>query len=317
MQEPLLEFVSPLSNTDSSILGLRLKHGFRIEKLSKREYDDFLTTCHGGLIPGSFEKEYIWYYNSKEESAYVVRRPIETDWTQYKVEPGKALFTASAKFQREYEIGYLDKVMSLLILFKEGAIFNPDRYYVLSDQGSRKAIMSMGSLHHVPFAPRYVIMQSELDTLHEFLEATVFPFEMPYLRMAFDNFLESYRLLSSSMSFLSLMVALEALLGRGSSELTYSLARNAAVLLGKDKDDSRRVFGSIKAFYGTRSRLVHGDEKPKGETESIDESDVLALRGTIRESIKEVYMIRKDKSELLDLLKESAYGSRSARMQSV
>jgi hypothetical protein len=117
------------------------------------------------------------------------------------------------------------------------------------------------------------------------------------------------------MSFLSLMVALEAVLGRGSPELTYSLGRNAAVLLGKDEDDSRKIFEHIIDFYRTRSRLVHGDEKIKGKGTKINESDIVALREMIRESIKEAYRLGKDKAELLDLLRESAYGSRGSRMQ--
>ena len=40
-------------------------------------------------------------------------------------------------------------------------------------------------------------------------------------------------------------------------ELNYRISRNAAVLLGKDKHDSKRIYKELKCLYAIRSSIVH------------------------------------------------------------
>jgi hypothetical protein len=53
--------------------------------------------------------------------------------------------------------------------------------------------------------------------------------------------------------------ALEALLAPGGTEITFRLAFRVASLLAEDNATRVALFNDIKAWYGIRSRLVHGD----------------------------------------------------------
>ena len=50
----------------------------------------------------------------------------------------------------------------------------------------------------------------------------------------------------------------------GNAELNYRLARSLAVLLGKDKDESKDIFEKCKKIYNARSKYLH-----EGQTKNI------------------------------------------------
>ena len=54
------------------------------------------------------------------------------------------------------------------------------------------------------------------------------------------------------------MTGLEALFNIGQPELSYTISRNIAVLLGIDKDDSNKIFQEMKDLYKKRSKIIHG-----------------------------------------------------------
>jgi len=59
-------------------------------------------------------------------------------------------------------------------------------------------------------------------------------------------------------------IALEALVGAPGPELTYTLATRVSALLSENDAERVALFERIRSFYGTRSRLVHGDAlKPR------------------------------------------------------
>ena len=100
------------------------------------------------------------------------------------------------------------------------------------------------------------------------------------------------------------MISMEAFFSNSQNEITYQVSRNAAVLLGKSKDESKEIFDDMKKLYGKRSKLIHGkrDKKP------ITLEDVLRLRHYVRESIKSIYKLGLDQKELLDILNTSGFG---------
>lgn len=101
------------------------------------------------------------------------------------------------------------------------------------------------------------------------------------------------------------MVSIETLLNPGEHELTYRISRNAAVLLGKEKEDSKMIFSEIKDLYNKRSKIVHA-----GNSNIINNEDLLKLRHYVRESIKEINKIGKNKNYLLDMLNSCGFGER-------
>jgi len=66
---------------------------------------------------------------------------------------------------------------------------------------------------------------------------------------------------------IDLCIGLEALLGSGFSETVHRLSMRAAVLLSKLWGiSSAEVYKATRDLYALRSRVVHGDTKPYGET---------------------------------------------------
>ena len=88
-----------------------------------------------------------------------------------------------------------------------------------------------------------------------------------------------------------------------SDELTYSISRNAAVLLGKNLADSKTIFKDIKYLYGIRSSIVH-----KGTSSKLKHEDVLRLRQYIRDSIKIMCKIDMEKEDILDKITSLGFG---------
>jgi hypothetical protein len=150
---------------------------------------------------------------------------------------------------------------------------------------------------------------NEVARAQDLISKVRIPFDRNFLLLAFDSFELSYESYSAALSFLSLMIAMEVMLNRGSDELRYTISRNAAVLLGKDKDDSERIFKEVRGLYDKRSNLVH-----KGSVNEINSEDVLRLRHYVREAIKEMQSIGKDPEEIRNILNTCDFGQRPWRV---
>jgi len=122
--------------------------------------------------------------------------------------------------------------------------------------------MSRGTSLYAPsyLDERYTLENSEISSLETFIQNTRLPFAQSFLELAFKNFELSYQIRDINLSFLSLMISLEALFNPGGQELRYRISRNTAVLLGKDRDDSEMIFSKIKELYDKRSAIVHNGE---------------------------------------------------------
>ena len=131
-------------------------------------------------------------------------------------------------------------------------------------------------------------------------------FKESFLQLAFGNFELSYQIHDRNLSFLSLMISLETLFNPGHQELRYRVSRNTAVILGKEKEDSKTIFREIKDLYDKRSKIVH-----TGNSNIINEEDLLKLRHYVRESIKVINNIGETKDELLEILNSCGFGERS------
>jgi len=289
-----------LTNVDASILQVKLKHGFKTEAIPEKAAVAFFCRLHGLSDVHVYSTIFMEfpYLNHTEKKLYVVSNSFESH-------PGlkeKGLFVGVSEFRNEHVLGYLDNVIRLMRLFKEGDLRLQDRYYYYMENNMPKGRMQFFSRRYVSREP-YHLEESELPILHEFIENMELPFTKPFLQLAFDNFELSYETSNLNLSFLALMVSLESLFNPGEYELRYRISRNGAVLLGKDREDSRKIFSKIKELYDKRSRIVH-----TGKSNVIKKTDLLKLRHYVRESIKEIYRIGKDKDELLDILNSCGFG---------
>ncbi len=59
--------------------------------------------------------------------------------------------------------------------------------------------------------------------------------------------------------FIQLCICLETTC-TGTTELTYRIARNCAIICGKDLESSNTIFLNVKKLYTLRSKIVHGED---------------------------------------------------------
>jgi lysyl-tRNA synthetase class I len=209
------------------------------------------------------------------------------------------------EFHKNLVESYLRPLIRLMRLFKEGNISIPVEYYFFIDNKKPKLFMSASRGSYISAEEPYALENSEILDLNKYNQNTKLPFTKPFLQLAFDNFELSYQTQNTNLSFLSLIISLETLFNPGEQELKYSISRNTAVLLGMDREDAKTIFKNVKRLYKKRSQLVHSGKS------KISQEDLLLLRHYVRESIKEVYKIGKNKDELLEKLNLCGFGERS------
>lgn len=301
MYKKEIYFMGILANTDSSILEINLNQGFKIEAISENEGIDLVSTLEGLPHEKIGNKLFIEFpcLNSSERKLYFISNSFESI-----DEGGFEKWNAVAEFENKFLHSYLDPTIRLMRLFKEGNICMPLRYYYFIDNGIPKSFTRTETHLHISPEPKYTLEDSEISDLDKFIQDTKLPFAEPLLQLAFENFELSYQTHDMNLSFLSLMISLEILFHpSGQGELTYRISRNAAVLLGKDKKDSKEIKGNVKELYSKRSAIVHA-----GKSNSMNKEDLLKLRHYVRESIKEFNKIGKSKGEVLDLLDSLGFG---------
>lgn len=290
MSKKEIHFMGLLANTDSSILQVTLDHGFKIHAMSKEDCVSLLSDLE--CLPHMRIYRILLEYSLiSENKLYYIVNSVEND-------------AELGGFKENFVHGYLDPAIRLMRLFKEGNICIPLEYYYFSDYDTPKLFISEDRSLHVSPAP-YKLESSEIPDLQGFIQNTKLPFKESSLQLAFGSFELSYQIRDRNMSFLSLMISLEALLNPDRYEVTHRVSRNTAVLLGRDKEDSKTIFSEIKDLYNKRSKIVH-----TGNSNSIDEGDLLKLRHYVRESIKEINKIGDNKDELLKILDSCGFGER-------
>jgi len=173
--------------------------------------------------------------NYDEKKLYAISNSFETtEKTEHEGLLGKV-----SQFDNNFVRSYLDRVIQLMRLFKEGDIRMPLKYYYYLEKPNLH--MSLTSHRYVSREP-YHLESSALPDLYKFILEAKLPFENSFLQLAFENFELSYETHNINLSFLALMVSMETLLNPGKHEVRYRISRNAAVLLGKDREDSKKVF---------------------------------------------------------------------------
>lgn len=306
MEKKDIHFIGFLANVDDSVLKIDLGHPFKIEKKPQGDTGSFMRYIrqHYGIksedgilavedrVNGIVHDQSFYYYCVTAEN-------VES----FESTPQGVVLRCDALKRIFYPLR--DKVR-LLRLFKEGNILMRfSLFYHL--KGSEPKII--WSFLEGPLSDRtlFKLKNDEVDQSRDFLNKVKMPFEKK-LQLAFESFELSYESYSAALSFLSLMIAMEVMLNRGKDELRYTISRNAAVLLGKDKDDSERVFKEVRGLYDKRSKLVH-----EGSANEISSKDVLRLRHYVREAIKEMQSIGKDLKEIRNILNTCGFGQRPWR----
>lgn len=292
-----------LSNTDDSILQLRLKNGLKIRAIPDKEAFQFIMDArgvnNGEALKILFEKcKYNYCSHAlKPNPVYIIENSIHNDGKH-----GLASIHNNANhFSEEILHGYLTPTLRLIRLFKEGYLCVPVHNFYTIENGKPKVFMTIGQERYSD--ELFHLESSELNDLYTFLEKTELPFKEGFLQVAFSNFEVSYRVRDVASSFLNLMMSLECLFNPARSEVRYRVSRNVAVLLGKTVEESEIIFSEVKKLYDKRSEVIH-----TGNTKRLTQEDVLMLRSYVRESIKKMYNLKGTKDEILNLLNSRGFG---------
>lgn len=83
--------------------------------------------------------------------------------------------------------------------------------------------------------------------------------EIKYLKSSIQNYLNAFDSNYFHFAFIAFCICLESITV-GKAELNYRIARNIAVICGKDRETSKLIFKNIKKIYNLRSEIVHGTE---------------------------------------------------------
>lgn len=307
MTEQRIHFIGVLANTDSSILKVKLEKGFKIEAIAEKEGFELFSALER-VPPSQFPRFGILgqYFDNlrcihREEFFFVVRNSFS-----FTPDPDPHSLAGELRAENEFENNlvskYLRQKIRLMRLFKEGDIRMPLRYFYVIENNEIRPSTKFFS--HSPVSwEEYKLEDSELDKLNMFMNDVTLPFREPNLQLAFENYEVSYNV-EDTLAFVTLMMSLETLLNQG-TELRYKISRNAAVLLGEDREHAKSIFSEIKDLYNKRSNIVHS-----GKCDDFSRKDLLKLRHYVRESIKEINRIGKGKDELLKLLNQHGFGER-------
>ena len=304
MSKKEIHFMGLLANTDSSILNVTLDHGFKIRAMSGEDGVRLLSIFEGLPYMEIYKKLMKFKCRSGDKLYYVVNS-FESDIEVSNEGVLTGFPSGMGEFSSNLVHGYLNPVTRLMRLFKGGNICMPLEYHYFIDNNIPKSFMRMET-HLYISSELYTLKSSEILGLQEFIQNTELPFKRSVLQLAFESFELSYQIHDRNLSFLSLMISLETLFNPGRQELRHRVSRNTAVLLGKDKKDSENIFVEIKNLYDKRSKIVH-----TGNSNSINEEDLLKLRHYVRESIKEINKMGDNKDELLKVLDSCGFGERS------
>ena len=306
MPKRKVRFMGLLTKTDSSILGVKLEHGFKIEKIGGDELIDLIAKLEGiSKFRTRVKVIKKAYLNIGEDKAYIITNLIDDIESTETGEIDDKNFKALDSYEIKYG-KYLYEKLTLMRLFKEGHLFMPERYYFFEDDESIIFFEKNGMGEDLTGGTTYSLKKSELQDLQIFIQSIKLPFKNPSLKLAHGNFEMAYSIYHKDLSFLVLMISMESLFNpSGKGELTYRISRNTAVLIGKDKEDSANICIKMKELYEKRCKIVHN-----GKSNIVTEDDIKDLRDYAIRSIKEFYKIDEKKDEILKLLNSCGFGDR-------
>ena len=290
-----------MCNVDSSILQLKLPDGFEVRYFAEDEAIDHFTQLEKISQPKEFFSEFSINrpcFNDDEKRIYYLHRSERLDVDIRQV--GRIVSLPVSETERLYD-EKIRKIVRLMRLLGEGDIRVPYDYSYLEGDGQIDSFITRYSTWGIS-KTRFHFNEGDQHLLDE-LNKIKFPFKKNFLQLSFENYEDSYEAQHPILSFLSLMIAMEVLFNPGSHELSYRISRNCAVLLGKSKEESFKLFSQMKIIYDVRSRIIHSGNQSEFKYEYIS-----LLRHYVREAIKTMIFIDENKEVILTKINTLGFG---------
>jgi len=227
-------FLAPLSNAFGSFTSLSIPH-FKVERWSKLSLINLISSLDGLpdiYIEVELDGDFVTH-NSRNYS-YVLTG--EFDLSSYSDQS----FEQYLHYER-----LLENIIYKMRLFQEGYIDFYKTYFYEAKEDYFELEGSIGKSRKV-MDNRYFLSPKGARELSNFVFEFSIPSNLSYVKLAYNSFQESYEV-SLHLSFLCLMISIEVLFV-GNQELVYRISRGIAILLGKSKKDSERIFTLIKSM---------------------------------------------------------------------
>lgn len=141
----------------------------------------------------------------------------------------------------------------------------------------------------------FILKQSEVTKINKILNDLInaqVADKLKYLYIVLDRFHSSYHG-NIEDRLIDQIIALEAIYLKDPQELNYKLGMRTAFLIGRNGNDKKLIFKTIKNAYTARSKIVHGGEPPKRSELRKITSEVDQY---IRRSILKYLIMLKNKS---------------------
>ncbi|MGP6207925.1 hypothetical protein ACNF42_07870 [Cuniculiplasma sp. SKW3] len=304
--KPKIIWIGFISNCDDSILMYQLGDGLTIKPLDHETGFDLLKKLSKSCDDADFVSRYATsgLIGDSSKPLYVITKEVNSE-ISVRISPDQA----EIKLSHEDSLNLMSEAstlsnlvqdkLRLLRLFKEGNICMPVEFmYVDTNEPIRLYSMRV---YNIVQREIYHLDKSEVDSLSKFLREVSLPFTELPLNMAFSSFELSYTVNFENLSFVSCITGLECLLSEDSSEISYKISRNMAILLGRDEESSKDVFNKVKKLYSNRSKIVHGVNF------RISRDDLKDARYFLREAIKSYIRAGLTKTALLRELNSLRY----------
>jgi hypothetical protein len=245
-------FLGFLVNVDSTIIKVKLDHGFKIEAVQRDYAIELRSSLEQCSKSDAFRQMLLEEY-AENEDVYIIRKSFRYD---------EMTGLSALSFARQYIQDYLENILKLMVLFKEGGIYMP-RYYIRLDPGDSPN--GLGGVNAPVYSlQKFTINESEIAPLESFLRKTILPFNKPFIQLAFDALIESYtfRNRDRALSFVLLVTGLEILFSdnlniRGKDQI---IAKRVSNIIGGSVEDKRKIRNEIVKLYKKRSNIIHNGD---------------------------------------------------------
>jgi len=291
----------PLGNVDQSILKIKLDGGFEFDSMTYNEGRNFLSKLEKLPMEIFFNQ---WRHANNvfpNEGVYFIKKIFEFD-LPHKENGDPDFCYELSEFTNSLVEKNIENTLRLLRLFKEGNIYLPCWYVYYVKNGIPSVIYAKGT----PYPQNqslYHLDENEIENAQEFIDSTKIPFSFDYVKLAHDNYEQSYLLHNDSLAFFTLMIALEVLFKpQRRSQFSDMISQNAGIILGHSPEEIEKIQKDISDLYDKRSELVH-----EGKViwyAAGEDDDVTRLRRYIRASIKEIISLDLSKDNLLEYLNQ-------------
>jgi hypothetical protein len=243
--------VAPLLHFESKLDIMKLNEGLTIRKISEEERKTFPRLAEG--------LDLTWI--QMEDFEYAI---------EYNFMQKKSIGDSARISINDTVVNLLNRLVYVMRLFKEGAL---GFISTIWKPMLRTGIMGGGMFSSFPpqitYGTKYELDEVEASSFQTFwlmekwntLETT----ENKNLNLALRRFNSAYTRRSNDDKLIDYAIAYEALFSQGSKDgdsLTHKLALRFSRLVENDFEKRKEYFTAMKALYGKRSRVVHGDPTP-------------------------------------------------------